>query len=340
MKLSIIIPVYNVEKFLPTCLESLLAQDIDINDYEILIINDGSKDNSLTVANVYRDKYSHIKVYTKENNGVGSARNKGIEIAKGKYIYFIDPDDYLISNTLNELINSIELNNLDILTFSSIQVLKSQLNEDRKIRNAKISKIQDGKDYITSYKYKNEVWWYFIKRDFLLNSHIKFIEDRWMEDAIFTAKLFLEANAMANLPLDAHRHFLVKGSAMRNKEPKHYLKVIDDKRNAAIVFETIIEDLKKKNINAKCVKRLTVRQQSFVFFMMVRMLKSTISLKQIRLIIDDLSKTGAYPLKNFLGQDYNGISYNLLLLVFNRKHLYFLTFKFLNPILKLKFSLK
>ncbi len=156
MKLSIIIPVYNVENFLPICLESLLSQDIEISDHEILIINDGSKDNSLSVANAYSDKHKHIKVYTKENNGVGSARNKGIEIAKGKFIYFIDPDDYLISNTLNELVDSIELNNLDILTFSSTQVLKSQLNEDRKVCKAIISKIRDGKDYIANYKYRNE----------------------------------------------------------------------------------------------------------------------------------------------------------------------------------------
>jgi glycosyltransferase involved in cell wall biosynthesis len=80
MKLSVIIPVYNAGKFLSTCLDSLLSQDIEISDYEILIINDGSKDNSLFIARTYSDKYKHIKVYSQENNGVGSASNKGTSI--------------------------------------------------------------------------------------------------------------------------------------------------------------------------------------------------------------------------------------------------------------------
>ncbi len=340
MKLSIIIPVYNTGNYLEDCLNSLLNQNISKDEYEIIIINDGSTDNSLEIAEFYAFKFDNIIIYTQFNQGVGNARNSGIDLAVGDYIYFIDPDDYLISNTLNELVDRIELNNLDILTFTSIQVLKSQPNESRKVSNSIISKIRDGKDYIANYKYKNEVWWYLIKRDFLLNSHIRFIEGRWMEDAIFTAKLFLQANAMANFPLDAHRHLLVESSAMISKEPKHYLRVIDDNRNAAIVFETIIAELNKKNINTKCVGRLIVRQQSFVFFMMVRMLKSTITIEQIRLIIDELSKTGAYPLKDFLGHDYNGISYNILLKIFNRRQLFYLVFKLFNPILKLKYRSK
>ena len=105
MRLSIIIPVYNADKFLSICLDSLLAQDISQRDYEVLIINDGSKDNSLSIANSYSDKHTFIKVHTKVNGGVGSARNFGLSVAKGAYVYFIDPDDYLSEDVLKTIIS-------------------------------------------------------------------------------------------------------------------------------------------------------------------------------------------------------------------------------------------
>jgi hypothetical protein len=170
--------------------------------------------------------------------------------------------------------------------------------------------------------------------------NVKFIEDRWMEDAIFTVKIFLEANLMSKLPIDAHRHLLVEGSAMTSKETEHYLRVIDDNRNAAVVFEPIIKKLEQEGVNDLCVKRLRTRQQSFVFFMMVRMLKSTISIEQVKVVINELNSTDAYPLNSFLGEDYNRITYKVLVKIFNNKQLFYLCFKLFNPILKLKQGLK
>ena len=91
MKLSIIIPVYNVEKYLPKCLDSILNQSF--KDFEIICINDGSSDNSLKILEEYKDK--RIIIINKENAGSGVARNAGLEIAKGEYIFFVDGDDWL-----------------------------------------------------------------------------------------------------------------------------------------------------------------------------------------------------------------------------------------------------
>jgi hypothetical protein len=215
-----------------------------------------------------------------------------------------------------------------------------EYNEDRMVNKAILSKIYDGIDYIANYRCKNEVWWYLIEREFLLNSKIRFIEDRWMEDAIFTTNLFIEASKIASFSLDAHRHITVEGSAMTNRDPKHYIGVIDDNRNAAIVFETIIEELKQKNVNPNCIKRLIVRQQSFVFFMMIRMLKSTMTLKQIRLVIDELANTNAYPFNLFPGIDYKGMQYVLLCRIFNHKKIFYLLFKLFNPLIKLVNNVK
>lgn len=339
MRLSIIIPVYNVENFLSTCLDSLLMQELELNDYEIIIVDDGSEDNSLSLARSYSNRYKQVKTFSKENGGVGSARNLGIEKAKGKYIYFIDPDDYLLAKTLKLLVEIIESNDLDILTFRTKLVQQSTLNECITDTTPTISKIQNGIDYIATYKYNNEVWWYLINREFLLKTQIKFIENRWMEDAIFTVELFLKAQHMAHCNLIGHRHLITPGTAMTSKEQNHYIKVIRDNYNAALVFNPILQSLENTSANPKCIERIKTYQQSFVFFLMMRMLKSTIQFKEVKAIINDLQKAEIYPLNSFLGSDFNGTSYKILTRLINKKRRFYFTFLLFNPIMKLKYRL-
>lgn len=112
MKVSVIVPVYNVEKYLAKCLDSLVNQDF--SDYEIIIVNDGSPDNSKEIIDKYTKKYSFIKSFTKENGGLSSARNYGIEKASGDYLAFVDSDDYVEKNFLKELYEKITKEKSDI----------------------------------------------------------------------------------------------------------------------------------------------------------------------------------------------------------------------------------
>lgn len=103
MFLSFIVPVYNVEKYVAECLDSLLDQDISHEDYEIICINDGSTDRSLETLQVYAQKNANIRVVSKENGGLSAARNAGLDYATGDYIWFIDSDDFVQRNCLGEL---------------------------------------------------------------------------------------------------------------------------------------------------------------------------------------------------------------------------------------------
>jgi len=336
LRLSIIIPVYNVEKYISRCLDSLIYQGLPYNDYEILIISDGSKDRSIEIANKYTEKYENFKVINKDNGGVGSARNKGISLAKGKYIYFIDPDDYLAANMLGIVVDYAEKNALEILTFLTRQTLASDLKEtqSKQITDLNVD-VTTGIEYIANNYYSNEVWWFLIQRDFLEKINIKFIEGRWMEDAIFTAKTFVNSQRISKVPIDIHRHVITPQSAMTNKKPAHYLGVIRDNANAAIVFKSIIDDIDTKSLEGElCSKRLKTRQQSFVFFMMIRMLKSMITLKEIKSILKHLKKVNAYPLHSFIGKDYNRILYVILAKMFNNKTVFYIIFTLFNPILR------
>jgi glycosyltransferase involved in cell wall biosynthesis len=100
-KISIIIPVYNVKEYLNICIDSILKQSF--NDYEIILVNDGSTDSSGEICDMYSEKYTHIKVFHKENGGLSDARNAGIREAKGEYILFIDSDDYITENSLSKI---------------------------------------------------------------------------------------------------------------------------------------------------------------------------------------------------------------------------------------------
>lgn len=107
-KISVIVPVYNVEKYLPQCLDSILAQTF--TDFELILVNDGSKDRSGNICDEYAQKDSRIVVIHKENGGASSARNSGLDIAKGEWISFIDSDDYVTPNYLSDLISEAQAN--------------------------------------------------------------------------------------------------------------------------------------------------------------------------------------------------------------------------------------
>lgn len=111
-KISIIVPVYNVERYLDNCISSILEQSF--TDFELIIVNDGSKDNSGRICDEYKDRDFRIKVIHQENSGLSAARNAGIQASQGTYITFIDSDDFIHSNMVAILYNNMMGNNADI----------------------------------------------------------------------------------------------------------------------------------------------------------------------------------------------------------------------------------
>ena len=105
MDLSIIVPVYNVEKYIRPCIESIFKQGLDDKDFEVIIVNDGTEDRSMEVIADIINAHQNIQIIEQENHGLSIARNNGLEIAVGKYILFIDSDDMLISQSVPYLLN-------------------------------------------------------------------------------------------------------------------------------------------------------------------------------------------------------------------------------------------
>lgn len=343
MRLSIIIPAYNVEKYITECLDSLLDQGLEKTEYEIIIVNDCSTDTTPEIAQAYAREDPHIKIVNKPNGGAGSARNKGMALAQGTYVYFIDPDDFLLPNCLSRLLNIAEIEELDILTFMTASFASVSPNgrpildfpkRHGAFTNGKLSSVITGKEYVAHNDFRNEVWWYLIKRSFLESSEIKFVEGQFLEDAIFTIDLFLKAGRMAHMKVDAHRYRTTPGSAMTKREPDHYIKIIRDIQSAALSYEPIIKNLQITNAPSKCIARVETKQQSLVFFSMVRILKSTMGFSEVKQRMHNLVQIDAYPLDAFIRSDAYSVSHRMVARLFNKKHSFYFLFHLLNPILK------
>ncbi len=123
MKLSVIVPVYNAERFLPRCLDSLLRQGMKNGDWEIICVNDGSPDNSFVILAEYEKKYPDIfKIITQENQGLGGARNTATRLAQGEYVTYLDSDDYIIDNAYSYFLEHFCQDKPDVLCYGNLRI--------------------------------------------------------------------------------------------------------------------------------------------------------------------------------------------------------------------------
>jgi len=189
-KITVIVPVYNVEHYLDKCLDSLINQTY--KNLEIIVINDGSTDNSLEVIKEYADANDFIRVIDKENEGVAKTRNKGIQLAKGKYVVFIDNDDFVDSDYLERFYNEIDQEQLDIVLGGYKRV-----NQEMKTLFKQDLTQSEWSKYIVV-----APWARIYRTSFLTDNNIQFFDYPIGEDVIFT----LTAYNLTDKILEASKH--------------------------------------------------------------------------------------------------------------------------------------
>ncbi|NJB70290.1 glycosyltransferase involved in cell wall biosynthesis [Saonia flava] len=306
MKLSILIPLYNKEKYIERCFKSLLDQGLSNNEYEIIIVDDGSKDSGAAIVDEYAEKHSNIQLIRQQNQGPSVARNKCLAAANGDYVYFLDADDYLATNVLRLIIALAVENDLEILEFDTKQIAESAaLDFDSLTQNPQDLPVlvMDGISYVAEYGFRNEAWRYIVKRSLLVDAGVRFIEGTLYEDAIFTASLFITAHRMAKVDIDVHRYIVVENSIVTSKDRAHNLKFIHGMVNAIEHFHGLIKDLDSSHVDYnKVVKSLRGRQQAFVFALLIRTLKyRLLSFKDLKKILSRLNTYEAYPIDPKIG---------------------------------------
>lgn len=176
--ISIIVPIYNSEKYLKKCIDSIINQDK--KELEIILVNDGSTDNSLDIINSYKD--DRIRVFNNNNQGIGKTRNFGIKKANGKYIMFLDSDDYLEYNACSKLYEKIKKDNLD-LVICDFNIIKGRDVLKEKLISFENTSLVNNPLLIN--KINLSPWNKIYKTELIKNNNLKFIENLKYEDAPF-----------------------------------------------------------------------------------------------------------------------------------------------------------
>lgn len=175
MKLSVIVPVYNVERFLPRCLDSLLRQGMETGEYEVICVNDGSPDNCAVILAEYESKHPDtFKVITQENMGLGGARNTGTAQARGEYVTYLDSDDYVIDNAYSYLLEHFCQDKPDVLCYEVCRIYTDgrALSDPDARPDGEVIFDGDGVD-IFNHNKLTYVWSKFYRRAFLEEHHIE-----------------------------------------------------------------------------------------------------------------------------------------------------------------------
>lgn len=220
-KLSIIVPVYGVEKYIDKCLNSLVKQSL--KEIEIIVVNDGTKDNSQKIIDKYVKKYpDKIKSYIKENGGQGSARNYGLEKANGEYIGYVDSDDFVEKDMYKKLYNKAKENNYDIVVCGNYNV-----SEDYQNKNIDTFINNYNTDLENIFFGKMAVWNKIYKRDILIKNKLEFKEKVWYEDLAFTLKAIMNSNTFAFIDEPLYDYLIREGSTMNNSNVQRNLEILE-----------------------------------------------------------------------------------------------------------------
>jgi len=195
-KLSIIIPVYNVEPYVEKCLRSCAEQNIPYSDYEIIVVNDGTKDNSLNIVERVAKEYSNITVVSQKNAGLSAARNKGLSLAVGEYIWFIDSDDWIEDNCFKKLTDLLYENCLDGLIICAANVLNGTPSKRQDYSELKRT-FYSGIELLKMNYLELCVPFTIYRRDFLKENNLKFKEGIFHEDSEFTPRSYYFAKRIA-----------------------------------------------------------------------------------------------------------------------------------------------
>ncbi len=223
-RLSVIIPVYNMEKYLAKCLDSVISKS-DF-PYEIVIVNDGSTDASLAIAESYRERFpSLISIVSTENMGLGSARNTGMDHSSGEYLYFPDSDDSLAPGAIDAIIGCLD-EDFDICIFDSITVSEDG-RELRYVRGCRPGTALSLDTYPELLLELPNVWNKIYRRSLFTDHGIRFPGRAWFEDLRTILKLYVYADKIIYKPEAWYRYLLRKGSITNSSNAARNLEMID-----------------------------------------------------------------------------------------------------------------
>lgn len=246
-KISVIIPVYNVECYLDKCIQSVLSQNF--LEYEVILVDDGSTDESGKICDEYSQKYSQIRVIHQKNKGLGGARNTGIEAACGDYLLFIDSDDSIKENMFSFLYNTAFENGSDIVLFGMDYIDEDdRIIETRRPFNDGIRNI-DSDERMSIFSVDPYAWNKFYRRELFIKNNIRYPEKIWYEDLCVTPKIILCADKLTLTDRVFYNYLQRKNSIM-------HVKNADRNSDMLAVVTDVLDFYKTKGVFDKYYQQL------------------------------------------------------------------------------------
>ena len=253
IKVSVIVPVYNVEEYLEKCLESLVNQTL--KDIEIIVVNDGSPDNSQKIIDRYKEKYHNIISIEDINHGQGYARNKGISLAKGKYIMFLDSDDTVELTILEKMYNIIEKQKVDVVISDINKIIN---NQKIYFKNYLEYNSKDNINLMLSHPGPVAKLY---KKELFIKNNIKFVENLKYEDAPFVIEALDCAKKIGkvNLPLNYYVIHEKSETTVRDEKVFDIIQIIDIIRKYTKNKKYLKEKIDK--LTVRIITNYTIQQR-------------------------------------------------------------------------------
>ena len=299
--LSILIPAYNSERWLPRCLISILSQIKD--EVEVIIVDDGSTDRTLQCAREFAEKWSCIEVFTKKNKGVGAARNFLLDKARGEFIWFVDSDDYIVEGCLSLLLKELS-ETLDLLSVSYNEVNLNPFEGT-------------GLEFIKKRLINGYLWSKIIRRKIINGANIRFDSERCsQEDWFFLMHVYPHLNYVKQITLKAYSYCDDnEQSVMRGLGMEHKRKLITDSRETICKFKDFLNNIGQEPYIEAYEQWMNFSAAGYLY----SLFPLDYSIKEIKKDVSIFKKKGVYPVGN------TGIrKFNVFLSVVNHECLYIL----------------
>ena len=290
--LSIVVPVYNAVEYLQRTISSLLHQDISEKEYEIILVNDGSTDNSLQLIKKIMVNHTNIVLVDKKNGGVSSARNTGIERAKGKYIMQVDADDFLESNVIGKLVRIADDRQAELLFYRA--KFFPDRHEITNIQPFEIGKTYDG-EYIMLHGMKiSSPWGNLYLRKFILQVGLKYFGSISHQDVEYNYRLYPHARRIVFSDIVAY-HYNVSGeSVTRTSDPLKLQKLMLDNVDVAA---NVIRYYRDSKFSTRLKDSVVRRMNSVIVSMLLLFFRdSKMNVSFIRQFLEYACQRGVYPI--------------------------------------------
>lgn len=329
---SIVIPFYNGAHFIDNCLNCATRQFEKYN-YEVILINDGSTDNSLEILKPWIEKYRNIYIISTENRGVSNARNIGIDRAQGEYVWFMDVDDLMSHGALEKIYEYAVLHNLDVTYFG---LEKLNMDEIHNFKSISINIPNDIKTIngIEFLKFTHGLIWeyacsvqYLFKRNLLERSKIRFVTDLiYSEDLHFMWHTLPNVKRMRILPIKPYRYVMNPDSCLHSKKDRD----IQIKKTQNLALLADLFTLEKTKINSigdpEIDTIINCMIEDFIYRYMISLQQLSISLKEGIKITQSLKKKNLLPIGKYADISPwmpKGFKYYIYLKIINMPFLYF-----------------